>query len=172
MYTVFLVTALVFIFQLTIIFWGQRWKKGDVLNKVTDSFSSSLVPGILLGFYAAFIFGIGIGTEESPSTETPLLAIKEVRLQEGSYFLGIGRTREVLHYQYYTKQLDVLDVKTVNPKEDTVLITETDTHAPAVKITRYVTPNQKRDWTIQFSERVKYEFYVPKNSTQETFKLG
>lgn len=144
---------------------GKIFPKGILLDV--------LFPGVLSGLIAASVFSFIAPTEEKLTSTIDIVSIKETYVGEGSWFLLAGESKTTPYYEYRAKFDSQYRLGRVNALSDNIIITETNTGQPVLKIYKTFVQEDYRNWALFSSfEKAKYFFYVPEGTFKKEFKLG
>lgn len=166
-----LLMPLVFLIVCLVDFFIKR-KSGAKIFKHGFAISV-LLPGFISGFILSFFVSMIASTEEKLVSTTPIINLKEVLVEKGSWFLGTGISKTTPYYEYYTKEKSGQKLDRIDAVNNNVTVIETKTEQSAIKIYKTFIVEDHQNWVFIFGGGdTRVELFVPEGTIKKGFSLN
>lgn len=134
-------------------------------------FVGFVLPGFVCGVILAVFMGALADKEDRMVSFTPIVSMKNVQSEKGSYFLASGNSWTAPYYEYYKKTASGYQLDRINADTEGITITESNTLPPTLKVYETFVAREYRNWSFYLSDK-KYQFTVPEGTLKKGFNLN
>jgi len=166
-----LLMPLVFLIVCLVDFFIKRKSTGKIFK---HGFAIDiLLPGFISGFILSFLVSVIAPTEEKLISTTPIISLKEVLVEKGSWFLGTGISKATPYYEYQTKEKSGYKLDRIDAVNNDVTVIETKTEQLVIKVYKTFITEDYRYWVFLFGGGdTRCELYVPEGTIKKGFSLS
>jgi len=150
-------------------FFFKRKNKGKFFTH--GVFLELILPGFVCGILLAIFMGRIADKEDRVVSSTPIMSMKNVTSERGSYFLAIGNSWTAPYYEYYKKTDSGYQLDRINADTEGITITESNTTSPTLKVYESFVTKEYQNWSFYLGDK-KYQFTVPEGTLQKEFTLN
>ena len=93
-------------------------------------------------------------------------------VERGNWFVLFGENRTTPYYEYYLKVNSGYSLNRVNALAEGIIITETNTEKPVLKIYKTSVLEEYKPWVITLDGDSKYRFSIPEGTLKKDFRVG